>query len=262
MMSICSKQRGEFMARPKKFRKVEYIPENLEFKPVIETNMVNFISIVELEAIRLSDLEELDQIKSAERMKVSRGTYQRILNSGRKKLTDALVNGKKIKISGGNYVFNCGSSTCINKCEKYQGGKCLRWHKAKINNKKEALVMRIAVPAKDKNLNSKVENVFGRTQFFLVVDVKTKEFDVVENEGASASGGAGITAAQCVADSGADAVVTYQCGKNAAEVLGAANIKILKAEDLSVEEIIDKYNKGELEELKEVHSGFHKHGGR
>jgi hypothetical protein len=41
-------------------------------------------------------------------MKVSRGTYQRILTSGRKKLTDALVKGKKIKISGGNYVFNCG----------------------------------------------------------------------------------------------------------------------------------------------------------
>ena len=250
------------MARPKKFRKVEYIPENLEFRPKIETNTVNFISIVELEAVRLSDLEDLDQIQAAGKMKVSRGTYQRILASGRKKLTDALVNGKKIKISGGNYVFNCGSKGCPNKCEKYQGGKCLRWHKGKINNKKEDLIMRIAVPAKDKNLNSRVEDVFGRTQFFIVVDVESKEFDVVENDGAAAAGGAGITAAQCVADSGADAVVTYQCGKNAADVLNAANIKILKAEDLTVEEIIDKFNKGELEELKEVHSGFHKHGGR
>jgi len=250
------------MARPKKFRKVEYIPENLEFKPAIETKTVNFISIVELEAIRLSDLEDLDQIKSAEKMKVSRGTYQRILNSGRKKITDALVNGKKIKISGGNYVFNCGKSTCTNKCDKYQGGKCLRWHKLKINNIKEDLIMRVAVPAKERNLKSKVEDVFGRTQIFLVVDVETKEFDVVENDGAAASGGAGITAAQCVADSGADAVVTFQCGKNAADVLSTANIKILKAEDITVEEIIDKYNKGELKELNEVHSGFHKHGGR
>ncbi|MDW7669881.1 MAG: NifB/NifX family molybdenum-iron cluster-binding protein, partial [Bacillota bacterium] len=141
-------------------------------------------------------------------------------------------------------------------------GKCLRWHEAKINNEKEDLIMRIAVPAKDKDLKSKVESVFGRTQFFIVVDVETKEFDVVENEGVSASGGAGITAAQCVADSGADAVVTFQCGKNAADVLGAANIKIFKAEDVTVEEIIDKYNKGELKELQEVHSGFHKHGGR
>ena len=122
--------------------------------------------------------------------------------------------------------------------------------------------MRIAVPAKDKNLESRVEGVFGRTQFFIVVDVETKEFDVVENDGASASGGAGITAAQCVADSGADAVVTYQCGKNAADVLNAANIKIFKAQDITVEEIINKYKKGELEELKEVHSGFHNHGGK
>jgi predicted Fe-Mo cluster-binding NifX family protein/predicted DNA-binding protein (UPF0251 family) len=250
------------MPRPKKFRKVEFIPENLEFRPVNETNSVNFISIVELEAIRLSDLEELDQSQAAERMKVSRGTYQRILTSGRKKLTDALVKGKKIKISGGNYVFNCGSSTCTQKCDKYQGGRCLRWHVKKIKNNEEDLIMKIAVPAKERSLNSKVEDVFGRTQFFVVVDVETKEFDVVENDGASASGGAGITAAQCVADSGADAVVTYQCGKNAADVLDAANIKIFKAEDLTVEEIIDKYNKGELKELEEVHSGFHKHGGR
>ncbi|MFO7887053.1 MAG: DUF134 domain-containing protein [Eubacteriales bacterium] len=250
------------MSRPKKFRKVAYIPENLEFKPKIDTNVVVYLSIVELEAMRLSDMEEMDQIKAAEEMKVSRGTYQRIISSGRKKISNALINGKKIKISGGNYVFNCGSSACDKKCDKYQGGKCLRWHKAKINNKKENLIMRIAVPAKGRNLNSKVEDVFGRTQIFLVVDVETKEFDVIENDGASAAGGAGITAAQCVADSGADAVVTYQCGKNAADVLGSANIKILKAEDITVEKIIDKYNKGELEVLQEVHSGFHRHGGK
>jgi predicted Fe-Mo cluster-binding NifX family protein/predicted DNA-binding protein (UPF0251 family) len=250
------------MGRPKKFRKVEFIPENLEFIPKNDTKTAVFISIVELEAVRLSDLEELDQIEAAERMKVSRGTYQRILTSGRKKTADALVNGKKIMISGGNYVFNCGSSSCSNKCEKYYGGKCLRWHKSKIKNNKEDLIMRIAVPAKEKNLKSKVEDVFGRTKFFLIVDVETKKFDVVDNDGAAASGGAGITAAQCVADSGADAVVTYQCGKNAADVLNSAGIKILKAVDLTVEEIIEKYNKGELEELNEVHSGFHKHGGR
>lgn len=60
------------------------------------------MTLEETEAIRLKDIEDLDQAACAERMNVSRPTVQRILESARKKISDALLNGKAIKIEGGN----------------------------------------------------------------------------------------------------------------------------------------------------------------
>jgi predicted DNA-binding protein (UPF0251 family) len=57
----------------------------------------------ELEVLRLKNLEELDQNSAAEKMKTSQSTYQRILSSAYKKVTDALINGKAIKIIEINY---------------------------------------------------------------------------------------------------------------------------------------------------------------
>ncbi|MBU0502372.1 MAG: DUF134 domain-containing protein [bacterium] len=59
----------------------------------------------ELEAMRLCDLEDLDQEAAAKRMKISRGTIQRLLYSGRKKIIDAFVTFKAIKVSGGEHIL-------------------------------------------------------------------------------------------------------------------------------------------------------------
>jgi len=56
------------------------------------------ISVEELEALRLKDLEELDQNECAERMDTSQSTFQRILSSAREKISKALVEGQAIKI--------------------------------------------------------------------------------------------------------------------------------------------------------------------
>jgi predicted DNA-binding protein (UPF0251 family) len=61
------------------------------------------LSIEEAEAIRLKDVERLEQGQSAERMNISRPTFQRVLSSARQKIADALLNGKAILIEGGNY---------------------------------------------------------------------------------------------------------------------------------------------------------------
>jgi len=61
------------------------------------------LSIEELESVRLKDLEDLDQEQCAQRMNISRPTFQRVLESSRKKIADALLNGKAIKIEGGAY---------------------------------------------------------------------------------------------------------------------------------------------------------------
>lgn len=121
--------------------------------------------------------------------------------------------------------------------------------------------MKIALPTDGKKLESVVNPSFGRTAYFMVVDSDTFEFEVLDNEAASAQGGAGPKAAQRIADSGADVLITFQCGQNAAEVIQAAEIKMLKAVPGSIFENVTKYKNGELFELMEIHAGYHNHGG-
>ncbi len=61
------------------------------------------LSVEELEALRLKDLEGLDQEECATRMGISRPTFQRILYAARAKVAEALVSGKAIRIAGGDF---------------------------------------------------------------------------------------------------------------------------------------------------------------
>lgn len=94
------------MPRPMKWRRVAVIPEVTHFKPAgIPMRILEEVnlSVDEAEAIRLKDLEGLEQEKCAENMSVSRQTFQRVLGSARQKIADALLNGKAIRIEGGNF---------------------------------------------------------------------------------------------------------------------------------------------------------------
>jgi len=94
------------MARPVKLRYVAELPSANSFRPMgIPTNLLEEVrlSLEEIEAIRLKDLEGLEQEECAEGMHISRPTFHRVLESGRKKLADALLNGKAIQIGGGNF---------------------------------------------------------------------------------------------------------------------------------------------------------------
>lgn len=102
------------MARPTKWRKVEFIPNSRYFTPNQTGRLIeeNILRVEEVEALRLKDLEGLDQEQCAEKMEISRQTFQRILNDARRKVADSLVNGKAIRIAGGNYTRNI----CLVKC--------------------------------------------------------------------------------------------------------------------------------------------------
>ncbi len=103
------------MARPTKWRKIENIPTIPYFIPS-ETDIAevpeNILKLEELEAIRLKDLEGLEQEECAEKMEVSRPTFQRILLSAREKLADSLINGKTIHIEGGKFTRNICPVKC------------------------------------------------------------------------------------------------------------------------------------------------------
>jgi len=72
------------------------------------------LAVEEAEAIRLRDLEGLEQGECAERMHVSRPTFHRILESARAKLADALINGKGIRVEGGNFEMAVRRFRCNN----------------------------------------------------------------------------------------------------------------------------------------------------
>lgn len=92
------------MPRPKKTRFVSAYPAIAAFVPhgMPVTGEVS-MSIEELEAIRLSDFEHLDQETAAALMEISRHTFGRILSNARSIVAEALVTGKALKIEGGAY---------------------------------------------------------------------------------------------------------------------------------------------------------------
>lgn len=92
------------MARPKCTRLVSDFPNTTFFKPrgipLVELEEVT-LAVDEHEALRLADLEGLYQEDAALKMNISRPTFGRIIESAHKKVADALINGKAIRIEGG-----------------------------------------------------------------------------------------------------------------------------------------------------------------
>jgi predicted DNA-binding protein (UPF0251 family) len=83
-------------------------PAGIPLRDLEEVRM----SIEEAEALRLKDLEGLEQEQGAEKMNVSRPTFQRVLASARQKIADALLNGKAIRIDGGNFEMTWRRFRC------------------------------------------------------------------------------------------------------------------------------------------------------
>jgi len=105
------------MPRPPKCRRVEFLPDVTYFKPAgIPLRVLEEVrlSVEEAEAIRLKDLERLEQEQGAERMHISRPTFQRVLASARQKVADALLTGKAIRIDGGNFEIASRRFKCFN----------------------------------------------------------------------------------------------------------------------------------------------------
>ena len=96
------------MARPVKWRRVGFVPQATYFKPAgvpLRALEEVALTVEEAEAIRLKDLEGLEQEECSERMRISRPTFHRVLQSARRKVAEALVNGKALRIDGGNFAF-------------------------------------------------------------------------------------------------------------------------------------------------------------
>ena len=96
------------MPRPRRFRWVSAQPNSTYFKPrgiPLAALEEVILTVEEHEALRLADLEGLHQEDAAEKMSVSRATFGRIVTSARRKIADALVNAKAIRVEGGDFVM-------------------------------------------------------------------------------------------------------------------------------------------------------------
>ncbi len=117
--------------------------------------------------------------------------------------------------------------------------------------------MKIAMATLDKKLDSKLDQTFGRAYYFLIHDTETNQSRFIDNLAINATGGAGIKSAQTLVDEKIDTLIVFRLGENAVKVLEGANIKLLRALDVTAQENIEKFNNGELIKLADFHPGYH-----
>lgn len=109
--------------------------------------------------------------------------------------------------------------------------------------------MKMCITAAGGSLESTVDPRFGRCQYFIIVDSDTMEFEATENPSISATGGAGIQAAQSIANKGIEVLITGGIGPNAFPILDASGIKVVSVAGGSVADAIEQYKNGKLQVL-------------
>lgn len=119
VIDICQK-RGS-IPRPKKFRRVCCVPMSDDFSPhILHSNEIIRMSIDEYETIRLIDLEGLMQEQCAQSMNIARTSVVAIYASARQKLADALVNGKRLIIEGGDIEIASQHNGSVSHCRRHR----------------------------------------------------------------------------------------------------------------------------------------------
>jgi len=94
------------MVRPHKERRIEQMPTVTHYKPAgIPLKNIDEIVLAfeEMEALRLADVEQLDQGAAAERMGISRPTFHRLINKAHQKIATALWQGMALRVEGGSF---------------------------------------------------------------------------------------------------------------------------------------------------------------
>lgn len=104
---------------------VEEIPYCRRFIPEGEMSSGSIeLFLEELESLRLKDVVELDQNDCALKMGLSRSTFQRVLNSARRKVALALLEGQIINIEGGNYIMTNRIFECVDCAHQWEEKPC------------------------------------------------------------------------------------------------------------------------------------------
>jgi predicted Fe-Mo cluster-binding NifX family protein len=117
--------------------------------------------------------------------------------------------------------------------------------------------MKIALPTDEKSIESPVSLSFGRAPYFLLYSTVTQEVVFFDNNAAASHGGAGIKAAQFIADLGANVLLAPRCGENAGQVLTKSEVLVYQTLQGTAKQNIDAYVANKLNLLAGFHPGFH-----
>ena len=241
------------MPRRVKCRKVCHYPQTLEFLP--QNNNAEqepiILTVDEYETIRLIDRRGMSQEQCAAFMQIARTTVQRIYETARKKLANFVVEGRPLRIEGGDFRLCNGSST---------GCGCVDCFKQKLYEKykeKGEDIMRIAVTY----ANGEIFQHFGHTEEFKVYDVqdgKVVASEVVDTNGQGHGALAGVLTALK-----ADVLICGGIGGGAQMALAAAGIKLYGGVSGSADAAVEALLAGTLDynpAVKCSHHGEHGEG--
>jgi predicted Fe-Mo cluster-binding NifX family protein len=109
--------------------------------------------------------------------------------------------------------------------------------------------MKIGVSSTGGSLDAQIDPRFGRCPYFVIVDSETMQFETVANTASGAMGGAGIQAAQLVANRGVQTVLTGSVGPNAFQALSSAGISIITGISGTVRGAVEKFKSGQLQKI-------------
>ncbi len=112
--------------------------------------------------------------------------------------------------------------------------------------------MKIAISSTDKNIESNVSDIFGRCPYFVIAEIEdgeTKRTEIVENKSTDQMSGAGISAAQLIAERNVNAVITGNVGPRALDVLRQFNIAVYYGDGL-IKEVLKEFIDGKLKKIE------------
>ena len=110
--------------------------------------------------------------------------------------------------------------------------------------------MIICITSEGNNLDSKIDQRFGRAQYFIFYNDETSQFKAFQNENVLGSGGVGVQSGQFVAEKQAKVVLTGNVGPNASQALESVKIDVVLNVEGSVKEAIEQFKNGELQPTK------------
>jgi predicted Fe-Mo cluster-binding NifX family protein len=106
--------------------------------------------------------------------------------------------------------------------------------------------MKVAISAAGKNLESTIDERFGRCRYFMIIETDDMSYEVIENTNADLSTSAGIQSASLVASKGVDAVITGNCGPKAMQVFAATTMAVIIGQHGRIKDVVEKFKRGEL----------------
>ena len=228
-------RKGDRMPRPKRCRRICGYPDYWSFVPegADSAETVMFM-LDEFETVRRIDYQKMTQEECAEAMGVSRATITNIYENARFKIADAMVNGKRIRITGGAYRIDSIPAS------------------EKINEKGDD-IMRVAVTYEQEMVGQH----FGRTEQFKIYDVKDGNIissQIIDTNGTGHGALAGFLRAAEV-----ETLICGGIGMGARNALAEVGIRLLPGVSGNADQVVNDYLAGMLEYDPDTECHHHDH---